>query len=250
MCAPPPRHRRGSSPSPEGDILAAQPAHRKRRAAGLQASNVSGSPDTRTAIRRMSDEELELTLVTKVAAAQSAGLDVHIVTQFCFEPQAILRWIEWLRRRGTASSRRDRARGADEPHELVELRHAVAGFAPRQKRSRGAAASSSMSSTRSRPTRSFARSSKRFPTMPLGELKPHFYSFGGLGPDGALGLWRDARRAHARQGGGLSGRAAGGEGIVSSPAERSEGASRYARSWTCAEDWPAHPWLVAVRSKA
>ena len=89
----------GDLASPEGDILAAQQLIESGvlRACGIERVGIAGYPDGHP---RMSDEELESTLVTKVAAAQSAGLDVHIVTQFCFEPQAILRWIEWLRRRG------------------------------------------------------------------------------------------------------------------------------------------------------
>ena len=89
----------GDLPSPCGEIMSAQQLIETgvlgRR--GIERVGIAGYPDGHP---RMSDEELESTLVTKVAAAQSAGLDVHIVTQFCFEPRVILRWLEWLRRRG------------------------------------------------------------------------------------------------------------------------------------------------------
>jgi methylenetetrahydrofolate reductase (NADPH) len=65
--------------------------------AGIERVGIAGHPDGHP---RMSDEELESSLVTKIAAAQSAGHEVRIVTQFCFEPRAIIGWIEWLRRRG------------------------------------------------------------------------------------------------------------------------------------------------------
>ncbi|HVB89509.1 MAG TPA: hypothetical protein VND97_04855 [Beijerinckiaceae bacterium] len=65
--------------------------------AGIACVGLPGFPDGHPVL---SDEELELALVTKTAAAQSAGLEAHLVTQFCFESGPILRWLEWLRGRG------------------------------------------------------------------------------------------------------------------------------------------------------
>jgi methylenetetrahydrofolate reductase (NADPH) len=89
----------GDLAQPAGDILGAHQLIESGvvRAAGMERVGIAGHPDGHPV---MSDEELESTLVTKIASAQSSGLNVEIVTQFCFEPRAIIRWIGWLRERG------------------------------------------------------------------------------------------------------------------------------------------------------
>jgi methylenetetrahydrofolate reductase (NADPH) len=67
------------------------------RQAGIERVGIAGHPDGHAF---MSDEALESALVTKIAAAQRQGHEVEIVTQFCAEPQIIIRWLEWLRQRG------------------------------------------------------------------------------------------------------------------------------------------------------
>jgi methylenetetrahydrofolate reductase (NADPH) len=64
---------------------------------GVRQVGLPGFPDGHPVL---SDEEVECGLVTKLAAAQSAGLEPVIVTQFGFEVAPILRWLEWLRARG------------------------------------------------------------------------------------------------------------------------------------------------------
>ena len=154
----------GDLPSPAGSIVGAQRLIESGvlGRCGIERVGIAGYPDGHP---RMSDEELESTLVTKVAAAQSAGLDVHIVTRFCFEPRMILRWIEWLRRRGLHLPVDIGFAGPTNLMTWLDYARRC-GVRASAERSRGEAVSSSMSSTRSHPTRSFARSSKRFPTMP------------------------------------------------------------------------------------
>ncbi len=67
---------------------------------GIKAAGVAGFPDGHPAV---SDEELEASLVTKLAALQAAGVEGYVVTQFCFHAQTILRWLHWLRARGIQS---------------------------------------------------------------------------------------------------------------------------------------------------
>ena len=64
---------------------------------GLTGIGVAGYPEPHP---RIHADEIEAALLTKSAAAQAQGLDVHIVTQFCFDSRPILRWIAWLRQRG------------------------------------------------------------------------------------------------------------------------------------------------------
>lgn len=68
--------------------------------AGIKCVGVGGFPDGHPAV---SDEELEASLVTKLAALQNSGLDGYIVTQFCFHAHTIIRWLDWLRARGIGS---------------------------------------------------------------------------------------------------------------------------------------------------
>ncbi len=198
----------GDLPSPAGSIVGAQQLIESgvlgRR--GIERVGIAGYPDGHP---RMSDEELESTLVTKVAAAQSAGLDVHIVTQFCFEPRVILRWIEWLRRRGL--------------HLPVDI--GLAGPTSlmtwfNYARRCGVRASAEALARRSglvkhvfnavAPDPIIRALVEALPDDALGELKPHLFSFGGLGPtarwvagamQGALTLDKEGGFLVERQGG-------------------------------------------------
>ncbi|MBV9567923.1 MAG: hypothetical protein JO172_07280 [Hyphomicrobiales bacterium] len=188
----------GDLPSPAGHLLSAQQLIESgvlgRR--GIERVGIAGYPDGHP---RMSDEELESTLVTKVAAAQSAGLDVHIVTQFCFEPRVILRWIEWLRRRGLYFAVDIGLAG---PTSLMTwLNYA---------RRCGVRASAEALARRSGLVKHVFNAVAPDPIIrtlvealaadELSEVSPHLYSFGGIGPTarwvagamrGALALDKD-----------------------------------------------------------
>jgi len=64
---------------------------------GVKSVGLPGFPDGHPA---MNEDEIEANLVTKLAAVQNAGLDAHIVTQFCFDSRPILAWLDWLGERG------------------------------------------------------------------------------------------------------------------------------------------------------
>jgi methylenetetrahydrofolate reductase (NADPH) len=68
--------------------------------AGIKSVGVGGFPDGHPAV---SDEELEASLVTKLASLQNGGMDGYIITQFCFHAHTIIRWLDWLRARGIGS---------------------------------------------------------------------------------------------------------------------------------------------------
>jgi methylenetetrahydrofolate reductase (NADPH) len=55
---------------------------------------IAGYPDGHY---RMSQQELDDALTEKIEIAAQVGLAVHIVTQFCFEPEPIVTWIQRLR---------------------------------------------------------------------------------------------------------------------------------------------------------
>jgi methylenetetrahydrofolate reductase (NADPH) len=57
---------------------------------GIEAVGVSGYPDGHP---RIDGDRLEEALAAKIEAAEKAGLALHVVTQFCFDPQAIGDWL-------------------------------------------------------------------------------------------------------------------------------------------------------------
>jgi methylenetetrahydrofolate reductase (NADPH) len=177
---------------PEGEILGAQQLIESGvlRAAGIERVGIAGYPEGHP---RMSDEELESTLVTKIAAAQSSGLDVHIVTQFCFEPRTIIRWIEWLRERGVNLPVEIGLAG---PTSLMTwLNYA---------RRCGVRASAEALARRSglvkhlfnavAPDPIIRALVEALPDERLSEISPHLFSFGGIGPTArwAAGAMRGA----------------------------------------------------------
>ncbi|MGD0025579.1 MAG: methylenetetrahydrofolate reductase [Xanthobacteraceae bacterium] len=64
------------------------------RRRGISCVGIAGYPDGHP---RIGDEELNRALAEKIAAAEATGLAVEIVTQFCFDAQAIVDYIARLR---------------------------------------------------------------------------------------------------------------------------------------------------------
>jgi methylenetetrahydrofolate reductase (NADH) len=64
------------------------------RRRGMRGVGIAGYPDGHP---RIGDEELNRVLTEKIVAAEASGLAVEIVTQFCFDAQAILDYIARLR---------------------------------------------------------------------------------------------------------------------------------------------------------
>jgi methylenetetrahydrofolate reductase (NADH) len=64
------------------------------RRRGIRTIGIAGYPQGHS---RIGDQELDRALAEKIAAADAVGLAVEIVTQFCFDAQAILDFIARLR---------------------------------------------------------------------------------------------------------------------------------------------------------
>ncbi|MGA2311076.1 MAG: methylenetetrahydrofolate reductase [Xanthobacteraceae bacterium] len=64
------------------------------RRRGIRTVGIAGYPQGHP---RIGDEELDRALAEKIAAAEAIGLIVEIVTQFCFDAQAVLDFIARLR---------------------------------------------------------------------------------------------------------------------------------------------------------
>ena len=65
--------------------------------AGIDEIGISGYPEGHP---KFPAEQIERALHDKLAAAQESGLSVHIVSQFCFDPEKIVAWIKRLRSKG------------------------------------------------------------------------------------------------------------------------------------------------------
>jgi methylenetetrahydrofolate reductase (NADPH) len=144
------------------------------QARGITAIGIAGYPDGHA---RISQTELERALLDKIEAAEQTGLAVHIVTQFAFTAAPIVAWIRRLRDDGFEHPVRVGLAG---PASLASLarfaricgvKSSVQGLARNAglvKHVFGTAAPDEL-------LRALAREAGH-----LGEVTPHFYSFGGL----------------------------------------------------------------------
>ena len=85
-------------PGPFADALAVIQKGRLREA-GIEEIGIAGYPEGHP---RIASDRLEAALDQKIAAARAAGLRVHIVSQFSFDPDAVVGWLRRVRRCGIA----------------------------------------------------------------------------------------------------------------------------------------------------
>jgi methylenetetrahydrofolate reductase (NADPH) len=67
---------------------------------GIEEIGIAGYPDGHP---RIAEAALEAALRDKIEAARRARLRVHIVTQFCFEPEHLVAWLKRLRQCAVAT---------------------------------------------------------------------------------------------------------------------------------------------------
>jgi methylenetetrahydrofolate reductase (NADPH) len=66
---------------------------------GIRSIGIAGYPEGHP---RIAEAALEAALDGKLAYAARNGIDMFVVTQFCFDAERIVRWVERLRARGVA----------------------------------------------------------------------------------------------------------------------------------------------------
>ena len=146
-------------------------------ARGIKGVDIAGYPDGHA---RISAIELEQALADKIEAAEQTGLEVRIVTQFAFAATSIVAWIRKLRDNGIEVPVRIGLAG---PASLASLarfaricgvRCSIQGLA----RNTGLMKSVFGTAAPDELLRALARETA---SGRLGEISPHFYSFGGLG---------------------------------------------------------------------
>ena len=145
---------------------------------GIAAIGIAGYPDGHP---RIPQHDLDVALADKVAAAEAVGVGVHVVTQFCFEPQAILAWVRRLRSFGMEHPVRIGLTGPTSLSTLLRYaqRCGVRASAQALARQTGLMRQLFAMSAPDPLVRALAEARAGWLT---GEIAPHFFSFGGLLP--------------------------------------------------------------------
>jgi methylenetetrahydrofolate reductase (NADPH) len=148
------------------------------RRRGIVEIGLAGYPDGHP---RISEQELDLALKEKIDAAEMLGLSVHIVSQFCFRPAAIVAWLAKLREFGVEHPVRIGLAGPTSLTTLMRYasRCGVRALAPGLARHAGLARELFAVWAPDGLVGALAQAQG---SGALGTLKPHFFSFGGLLP--------------------------------------------------------------------
>ena len=157
---------------------------------GVREIGIGGYPEGHP---RISTDQLERAFAAKMAAARRAGLQVHAVTQFSFDAEAVLAWLRKLRASGFDGPVRIGIAGPASIKTLLRYaqRCGVRATARSMMRSAGLALQALGQST---PDEIVGDLAAAVASETLGEVKPHFYTFGGVA---ATARWAQAAAAGA-----------------------------------------------------
>jgi methylenetetrahydrofolate reductase (NADPH) len=141
---------------------------------GIRDVGIAGYPEGHP---RIPGHELDRALADKIAAAETTGLRLEIVTQFCFDPAAIIGWVRRLRDFGYDTPVRIGLAGPTSLPTLMRYasRCGVAASVQGLARHAGMMRHLFAMSAPDALVRALAAERDR-----LGDVRPHFFSFGGL----------------------------------------------------------------------
>jgi methylenetetrahydrofolate reductase (NADPH) len=141
---------------------------------GITEIGIAGYPDGHP---RIPQQDLDRALADKIDAAEATGMAVHIVTQFGFDAAAIVKWIARLRDFGIEQPVRVGLAGPTNLATLLRFaqRCGVRASAHGLARQAGLVRQLFAMSTPDPLIRALIETPTR-----LGEVAPHFFSFGGL----------------------------------------------------------------------
>ena len=142
---------------------------------GIREVGIAGYPEGHP---RIPGHELDRALADKIAAAEATGLRLHIVTQFCFDAAAIIGWIRKLRDFGYDVPVRIGLAGPTSLPTLMRYagRCGVAASMQGLARHAGMMRHLFAMSAPDAIVRTLAAERAN-----LGDVRAHFFSFGGLG---------------------------------------------------------------------
>jgi methylenetetrahydrofolate reductase (NADPH) len=143
---------------------------------GITEIGIAGYPDGHP---RVSEQDLDRALAHKLRAAEATGMAVHIVTQFGFDAPAIVKWLVRLRDFGVEHPVRVGLAGPTNLSTLLRYaqRCGVRASAQGLARQAGLVRQLFAMSAPDALVRALARTRT---DRHLGEIAPHFFSFGGL----------------------------------------------------------------------
>jgi methylenetetrahydrofolate reductase (NADPH) len=166
---------------------------------GITEIGIAGYPDGHP---RISQQDLDRALADKIRAAETTGLAAHIVTQFCFDPPAILKWIGRVRGFGLEHPIRVGLAGPTSLATLLRYAARCGVRASAQGLARQTGLMRQLFAMSAPDVLVRALAAARADAQ-LGEVAPHFFSFGGLA---RTARWADAvaqRRIALEAGGGF-----------------------------------------------
>jgi methylenetetrahydrofolate reductase (NADPH) len=143
---------------------------------GIVEIGVAGYPEGHP---RIPQHDLDRALADKLRAAEAIGMPAHIVTQFCFDAAAIVSWLARLRDFGIEHAVRVGLAG---PTNLATLLRYAARCGVRAS-AQGIARQSGLARAlfaMSAPDALIRALAQARGERALGEVAPHFFSFGGL----------------------------------------------------------------------
>ena len=143
---------------------------------GITGIGIAAYPDGHP---RISQQDLDRSLADKIQSAEATGLAVHIVTQFGFDAQAILQWIARLREFGVEHPVRIGLAGPTNLATLLRYAQRCGVRASAQGLARQAGLLRQLFAM-SAPDGLVRALAQARADKHLGEIAPHFFSFGGL----------------------------------------------------------------------
>jgi methylenetetrahydrofolate reductase (NADPH) len=155
---------------------------------GIREVGIAGYPEGH---RQISQLTLERALAAKIQCATQTGLAVHIVTQFCFDAAPVTDWILRLRNHGIESPVRVGMAGPTNLATLIRYAQRCGVRASLQGMTRHAGLLKHLVGV-SAPDGIIRPLAETATTGRLGQVVPHFYSFGGVA---ATGRWAAAAGA-------------------------------------------------------
>jgi methylenetetrahydrofolate reductase (NADPH) len=155
---------------------------------GIGEIGIAGYPDGHP---RMTNDTLDRLLLAKVEAAEQTGLSVHVVTQFAFDPAAILRWLDRLRALGIVQPIRIGMAGPTNLSTLLRYAQRCGVRASAQGLMRQAGLVKHLIGATA-PDRLLRPLAEAFAQGRIGRVSAHFFSFGGVA---ATARWAAAAAA-------------------------------------------------------
>lgn len=141
------------------------------RKAGIEEIGISGYPEGHP---RIAADRLEAALDQKIAAARAAGLRVHIASQFSFAPDVVVGWLRRLRQCGIAAPVKVGMAGPASLPALIRYARRCGVAASLRGVMHGAATGLIGHVGPDRILDALAA------TDGLGDIAPHYFSFGGV----------------------------------------------------------------------